>query len=134
MVAGFSEIICKRFKYGSIWSLLNCIRPTFTPRSMGLSSPWGGLPDFKHPVAWAYLARGVLNLIKPPATGQKPHFTAGGGAAWDGLPDSKHPVAWAYLARGVLYLIKSPRDGAKAPFYARGAVLLGMVFQTLSTP
>ena len=53
---------------------------------------------------------------------------------WGGLPDFKHPVAWAYLARGVLYLIKSPRDGAKAPFYARGAVLLGMVFQTLSTP
>jgi hypothetical protein len=73
-----------------------------------------------HPVAWAYLARGVLNLIKPPATGQKPHFTAGGGAAWDGLPDFKHPVAWAYLARGVLYFIKPPPRRGKSPFYGGG--------------
>jgi hypothetical protein len=45
---------------------------------MGLSSPWGGLPDFKHPVAWAYLARGVLNLIKPPRYGAKAPFYGGG--------------------------------------------------------
>jgi hypothetical protein len=45
---------------------------------MGLSSPWDSLPDSQHPVAWAYLARGVRHFISPPTHGAKAPFYAGG--------------------------------------------------------
>jgi hypothetical protein len=35
-------------------------------RTIGIASPWDSLPDCQHPVAWAYLARGVLHLISRP--------------------------------------------------------------------
>jgi hypothetical protein len=49
-----------------------------SPILRGGLAPWDSLPDCRHPVAWAYLARGVLHLIKPPP----------------------HVVIRAYLARG----------------------------------
>jgi uncharacterized membrane protein len=84
--------------------------------------PWDSLPDCQHPVAWAYLARGTLYIMKPPPpTGQKP-ILRGGLATWDSLSDYQHPEAWAYLARGTLYIMKQPPATRQKPHFTRGGV------------
>jgi hypothetical protein len=44
-----------------------------SPILRGGLAPWDSLPDCRHPVAWAYLARGVLHFIKPPPKRAKPN-------------------------------------------------------------